>query len=130
MKILALGTGSAFTLNNYQMSFLIDDELLFDCGGDIRFALRDQGLNHRDIKNVFASHLHGDHVGGLEWLGFSSYFDPSCPRPNLFISESLVDPLWDKCLAGGMGSLQGLICNLHTYFNVHPIMLNGCFGRD
>jgi len=41
MKILALGTGSAFTLNNYQTSFLIDDELLFDCGGDIRFALKE-----------------------------------------------------------------------------------------
>ncbi len=128
MKILALGTGSAFTLNNYQTSFLIDDELLFDCGGDVRFALRDQGLTYKNIKNVFISHLHNDHIGGLEWLGFSKYFDPTEKLPNLIISESLVEDLWNKCLCGGMGSLQGLVCNLHTYFDVWPIERNGKFG--
>ena len=27
------------------------------------------GLGYADIDAVYISHLHADHVGGLEWLG-------------------------------------------------------------
>jgi ribonuclease BN (tRNA processing enzyme) len=127
MKIQTLGSGSAFTLKNYQTSFLINDKLLFDCGGDARFALRDVGLTYKDIKDVFISHLHGDHVHGLEWLGFTNYFDPSQDRPNLYLSEVLVDSLWNDCLKAGMGSLQGKIATLSTYFKVEAVQPNELF---
>ncbi len=133
MKITTLGSGSAFTLKNYQTSFLIETKekkLLFDCGGDVRFALRDIGLTYKDITDVYISHLHGDHVGGLEWLGFTKYFDPSQTRPKLYLSEVLLEDLWNKVLSGGMGSLQGKVAKLEDYFDVRPISLNGGFVVD
>lgn len=130
MKITALGTGSAFTLKNYQTSYLIETDgrkLLFDCGGDARFSLNAQGLSYKDITDVYISHLHGDHVGGLEWLGFTKYFDPTQSRPRLYMSDVLVDDLWNKVLSGGMGSLQGRVASLEDYFEVMPIKQNGSF---
>jgi ribonuclease BN (tRNA processing enzyme) len=131
MKIIALGTGSAFTMNNYQTNFLIirDDnrKILFDCGGDCRFSLKEAGFTYKDIDGVFISHLHGDHVGGLEWLGFAKYFDSSQYAPDLYISESLVQSLWNNVLSGGMGCLQGKITTINDFFNVRTFFNNDNF---
>lgn len=131
MKLRFVGSGSAFTLNNYQSNMLLEAEngtkLLIDCGADIRFALRDLGLDHRDIDNVYISHLHSDHVGGMEWLGFARKFDPSCTKPRLFISRYIKNELWSNVLAGGMLSLQGEVADLDTYFEVHTIPKNHGF---
>lgn len=132
-----LGSGSAFVNDgkNYQSNMLFEKKdshgnkrrMLLDCGGDARFALKEvTGLAAKDIEAVYISHLHADHIGGLEWLGFSTYFDPSCGKPTLFISQSLVDPLWES-LKGGMRSLQGEIATLNTFFNVCQIENNGSF---
>lgn len=130
MKITVLGSGGFFTLNNWHANFLVEVEdyrLLIDCGSDCRHALNRQGYSYKDIHGVFISHLHGDHAGGMEWLGFAKYFDPTQNTPNLYISESLVQPLWNNTLSGGMGSLQGKITTLSDYFYVNPIEKNGDF---
>ena len=133
MKLIFLGTGSAFTLDNYQSNILVDaseGRLLIDCGGDARRSLAEQGLTATDISEVYVSHLHADHIGGLEWLGLTTYFsgskdDPSL-RPRLHIHHTLVDDLW-LSLHGGMGTIQGRVANLDTYFDVRPIARNGSF---
>lgn len=133
MKLTWLGTGSAFTYNNWQTNALIEFDngykLLVDCGGDVRHSLQKAlKLGHRDINGVYISHLHADHVGGLEWLAFCSFFDPGYEgKPDLFVSEFLVDDLWGRTLSGGLGSLQGQRCTLDTYFNVHAVEKNGTF---
>lgn len=132
MKLTALGTGSAFTQENYQTNFLIELDsgykLLVDCGGDVRFALKEQGYEHLDINGIYVSHLHSDHVGGLEYMAFATYFDPRYQgRPDLYCSEFLVDDLWNRCLSGGLSSLQNKRATLETYFNVHAVPKNGCF---
>ncbi len=133
MKLIFLGSGSAFTVNsgNYHSNMLLVDDsdckLLIDCGSDVRLSLAELGMNYKDIHDVYVSHLHADHAGGLEWLGFTTYFDPSCHRPNLYIHHSLQVPLWDKVLSGGMTSIQGSIADLSTYFKVHLINDNEPF---
>lgn len=130
MKLTFLGTGSAFTTDNYQSNILLESgksKLLVDCGSDIRFSLKDKKLSYLDIDNIYISHLHADHAGGLEYIGFSKYFDPRCSKPNLFISDCIVDDLWNNTLSGGMRSIQGLKANLNTYFNVVPVSKNGSF---
>ena len=133
VKLIVLGTGSAFTLEYYQSNMLIEGaegRLLIDCGGDVRHSLAAQGLNALDITDVYISHLHTDHIGGLEWLGLVSYFvrtrnDPSA-KPRLYLHQSLVEDLWHS-LHGGMGTIEGHVADLSTYFDLRPIGRNGCF---
>ena len=104
--------------------------LLIDCGSDARHSLAKQGLTALDITNVYISHLHADHIGGLEWLGIVSYFartrnDPSL-KPRLHIRRTLMEDLWQS-LHGGMGTIEGHVANLSTYFDVRPIERNGSF---
>jgi ribonuclease BN (tRNA processing enzyme) len=130
MKLTFLGTGSAFALKNFQSNMLLEDSgkrLLIDCGGDIRFALAKVGLKARDIDALYVSHLHADHIGGIEWLGFSRYFGKAT-KPDLYINERLASPLWEHCLRGGMASHQGVVLTLdHFFTRVHRIEHNGGF---
>ena len=121
MKIQFAGVGSAFTTQDYWQSNMVvtagNQHLLIDCGGDARFSLKEIGLTHRDINAVYISHLHADHIGGLEWLGFATYFDPKCPRPKMFIVEELIESLWES-LKAGMQSHEGLVLTLESFFDV------------
>jgi len=136
MKLTFLGTGSAFTMQNRQSNLLLESpdgkKLLIDAGTDIRHSLSLLGHNHLDIEGVYISHIHADHVGGLEWFGFLSHFDPRYKakfngRPLLFVNNGLADDLWSNSLKGGMRSLQGRIATLDTYFNVNSVANNGHF---
>ena len=124
MILRFLGTGAAFSLHNYQSNLLIEAQekrLLIDAGADIRFALRKAGLSYKDLDSIYITHLHNDHIGGMEFLAFSSYFDPMCPKLHLYCHKWLVDDLWSFSLKGGLASIQGQILNLHDYFDVHGL---------
>lgn len=133
MKLTFLGTGSAFTVGegNYHSNMLLESDkkkrLLIDCGSDARFSLYEQGFSYKDIHDVYVSHLHADHVGGLEWLAFTTRFDPSAHRVCLHISKKLVNTLWKNVLSGGLSSLQGINPTLNTYFDVDAVESNGRF---
>jgi ribonuclease BN (tRNA processing enzyme) len=119
-------------MKNFQTNALIEFDsgykLLIDCGGDIRFALAEAGYSYLDVNGVYVSHLHNDHIGGMEHLAFASYFDPRYQgRPDLYISEFMVDDLWNRALSAGLASLQNKRANLETYFDVHAIPKNGSF---
>ena len=131
MKIIALGTGSAFTLKNRQTNFLIErdsEKLLIDCGSDIRWSLKDHAISPLEIDGVYISHAHADHAGGLEYLGFVRYFQRDLkPLPTLFCEENLVKSIWEHTLKGGMQTLEGIEATLETYFNVVPVVRNSHF---
>jgi ribonuclease BN (tRNA processing enzyme) len=127
MKLLFLGSGSAYTLasDNFQSNMVLvtpaGRRMLIDCGSDLRWSLARQGLTHRDVTDIYISHLHADHVGGLEYLGFQTRFDPACARPRLYLEASLVEPLWTHCLSGGMGIIcEGETC-LEDFFDVRVV---------
>ncbi len=110
MKLLFLGVFSAFSVGDkkYQSNMLIESStgkrMLVDCGTDIRHSLYEQGLTHSTIDAVYISHLHADHVGGLEWLGFSKVsFDKK--KSKLYISPDQQEKLWNNVLSGGMRNL-------------------------
>ena len=132
MKLTFAGVGGAFAPTEYwQSNAIISSEksnkvFLLDCGGDARHSLRELGVSHKDIDAVYISHLHTDHCGGLEWLGFCTYFDPECSKPKLFIVPSLIDPLWET-LKAGMQSHEGVVLELTSFFDVIPVDVNSCF---
>ena len=98
MKLLFLGVSSALSVGDkkYQSNMLIKSStnrhLLIDCGTDIRHSLYEQGVSHSTIDAVYISHLHADHVGGLEWLSFSKVFIDH-KKPGLYISPDQRDKL-------------------------------------
>lgn len=119
------GVGSAFTTADYYQSNALltgvsGRRLLIDCGGDARFALAELGVGNADvgrlIDGAFISHLHADHVGGLEWFAFCSMFAPSPRRPQLLAAGNLLDDLWNHTLSGGLRSLQDRQASLEDYF--------------
>jgi ribonuclease BN (tRNA processing enzyme) len=128
-----LGAGSAFTVGpeNYHSNILLElekDTLLIDAGSDLRHSLHEQNLSYHDIKNVYISHLHGDHSGGLEWLALTSHFDPNyVGQPNLYSSEKIIDDLWAKTLAGGLSTLPHKPATIDSFFNPKPIKEDGSF---
>ncbi len=139
MEIHAVGTGSAFTYKNWQSNFLVYQNgkyLLIDCGGDIRHSLYQEfGLTSKDIDAVYVSHLHNDHIGGCEWLAFTTLFNPELSKkPKLFAEASVMHDLWDTSLKGGMEGLEGHkytenkeFVDLSVYFDMTPVRKNGSF---
>ena len=127
VKLIFLGSGSAFTVGNgnFQSNMLLvnnqEEKLLIDCGSDIRFSLYKEGFAHSDITNIFISHLHSDHVGGLEYIGLTTKFDPNCQKPNLFLSKDIASEIWVNTLSGGMSAVEGDIYDINDYFVVHKI---------
>ncbi len=127
MRMLFLGSGSAFTVgaDNYQSNVLLTSasgrNLLLDCGSDLRFAMHRVGLRVSEIHDIYISHAHADHVGGLEYVGFSTLFAPNVPKPRLFVQRQLARPLWEHTLKGGMGITEHGPADLGTYFDVHEV---------
>jgi ribonuclease BN (tRNA processing enzyme) len=138
-QLTFLGSGSAFYVGecigeNWQSNVLIEApsgrRLLLDCGTDIRFSLKEKGLSVTDIDDVFISHLHADHIGGLEWLAFGTKFSAKGRKPNILANHLIAKDLWTQSLRGGLGSLEGENASIHSYFNVHPIRENGGFDWE
>lgn len=76
-KIIMLGTGSGGTLDLYNTCFVIQNEegnFLVDTGGSVEIVrrIKNVGMQLSDIKNIFISHSHTDHILGLIWM-FKKY---------------------------------------------------------
>jgi ribonuclease BN (tRNA processing enzyme) len=83
VKITIVGCGNAFSMINFNQSFLLEEEgkrLLIDCGSRIPPALVNAGVKPSEIDAVYISHAHADHIGGLEELAFSRYDWQRHPR--------------------------------------------------
>ncbi|KPA09586.1 metallo-beta-lactamase [Candidatus Magnetomorum sp. HK-1] len=124
MEIQFLGTGSAFCLHNHQSNLIVknnDQLLLVDAGGDIRFSLKNAGYHIQDIDALYISHLHNDHIGGMEYIALYTYFNPDQDPLKLFIHQTLINELWENALKAGLSSVQNKILTLQDYFDLHSI---------
>lgn len=73
MKLTILGTGNAMVTECYNTCFSISDgkeHFLVDAGGGntILKQLKDAGIDWREIKHIFVTHKHVDHILGVMWL--------------------------------------------------------------
>ncbi len=129
LSVTFAGVGGAGAEQRYYQSNMIitdadNNRLLFDCGTDIRFSLREFGVTNESISGyfdaVYISHLHADHVGGLEWLGFCTYYNKNKQRPKLFAERAIIDDIW-SILKHGMQWGATKTLRLEDYFDVHPL---------
>lgn len=121
MKITMIGTGNAFAKAYYNNNALVETEhirLLIDCGITLPHALYQSGRTFADLDGVLISHMHGDHIGGLEELAFQMMYTYA-RKPTLYIAESLIEPLWNHSLRGGL--VQGELDSIDCFFHVVPL---------
>ena len=73
MNITMLGTGNALVTECYNTCFVIQDEnkyFLVDGGGGntVLHQLKQANINWKDIRTIFVTHKHIDHLLGIVWM--------------------------------------------------------------
>lgn len=91
-KITMLGTGHAMTFKCYNTCFVYENEngkMLVDTGGGNQLLgqMQSAGINSQDIKAVFISHKHTDHLMGLFWL----FRGPGTSGMEIYLHEDLMN---------------------------------------
>lgn len=123
MEVLMIGTGSAFSRKYGNTSALVRLDsgynLLIDCGFTTPTDLDKRGVKLTDIDGILITHLHADHVGGLEEVAFKNRYIHGHRKIDLLVSDDLDRDLWLHSLKGGLEHTEEGICTIHDYFNVH-----------
>lgn len=113
-ELMIGGVGDAFSTDHYGTHFLFRKDgfiLGIDCPDLYRRALRDNAFERSgggrvetgDIDAMLITHLHGDHVNGLEMTAtYRRFFLRKPPWP-LYANPQVLDQLWDRRLAVSMG---------------------------
>lgn len=132
MNIKFLGVGSAFTTAEYYQSNLLvtadsGKRMLLDCGTDIRFSLAEAGLGPFDLDAVYLSHQHADHLGGVEFLCYATFFSPDFKHPRIYGQGDLLETAWERSLAGGLSCVDDKCRSLSDFFRPMPQESNGSF---
>jgi len=139
MKIKFIGVGSAFTTADYYQSNMLitatsGKRLLLDCGSDIRFTLAEHDIYAENIGEkidaVYISHLHADHIGGMEWLAFNTYFAEKPRKLPLFMEAKTMEKMWENALKGGLECMEGQLAQLSDYFDCHPLGESDTFNWE
>lgn len=73
MKLTMLGTGNALVTKIYNTCFVLEDNhqyFMVDAGGgnQILTQLKNAGYDWKDMKHIFLTHKHIDHLLGMVWM--------------------------------------------------------------
>ena len=104
-KLIMLGTGAGFNKYFYNTCFVINHDnknFLIDAGGsqEIYFRLLDKNIELTEIRDIFISHSHTDHILGLIWLlkGFSAFgMLEKIQKLNIYCNQSVCDAIKGIC---------------------------------
>jgi ribonuclease BN (tRNA processing enzyme) len=132
-SFVPLGVGDAFSARWYSSCLALEHDgrwILVDCPHPIRKMLREAGdagpLDLDRVEGVALTHLHADHVSGLEGYGYFSFFVLK-RRGRVLVHPAVRARLWEGCLAAGMehlgepGTPTARGYGLEDYFDLVPI---------
>lgn len=125
MRLYALGVGDTFTERHHTHALLVEAggfRLAIDCPDSYRRVLKDArdkialtepreraqelsaGLDLFSIDDVLITHVHGDHMNGLEGAAFLKWFAQK-KKLGLHTIQQVRDVIWDERLRVSMGQL-------------------------
>lgn len=141
-----LGTGRAVVTDCYNTCFAISDEeryFLVDGGGGIGLIrqLKDAGIDWKQIRDIFVTHKHMDHIMGILWLirmaaqamrrdGYDEEVRIYGHKKVLCILEDMANMLLSKqeadyigrkirLISVSDGEVKEIIGHKVTFFNIH-----------
>jgi ribonuclease BN (tRNA processing enzyme) len=112
-----LGTGGAFSRRYGTTCSLVTlpsgEHWLIDCGRQAPDQLWEAGLDWHQIAGQLVTHVHGDHIFGLEDFAFQRYYQASAahaeaqvasimmggPRPKFIAHRAVRDEVWESLAA-------------------------------
>jgi ribonuclease BN (tRNA processing enzyme) len=112
-EVVVLGVGDSFSEHHHPTSLLLlcdGFHLAIDCPDMYRSVLRSASersgrrLDLRDVDDVLITHVHGDHMNGLEGVAFFKRFAEG-KRVRLAASPEVRSVLWDQRLQASMRTL-------------------------
>ena len=112
-EVLVLGVGDTFSEKHHSTALLLACDgfhLAIDCPDMYRSVLRAAGATSgratalADIDHVLITHVHGDHMNGLEGVAFYKHFVDGT-RVKLVSSPEVRATIWDERLKASMGVL-------------------------
>jgi ribonuclease BN (tRNA processing enzyme) len=117
VKLYVLGVGDTFTEKHVTHALLLEADgfrLAIDCPDSYRRVLRaardkagpahDGVLDLFGIDDVLVTHVHGDHMNGLEGVAYFKYFAQKKPL-QLHTIAPVKEALWEQRLVASMGTL-------------------------
>lgn len=114
-EVLMSGVGDAFSLIHWGTHFLVRKNgfvLAVDCPDSFRRALRANGfvndagdpLDVGDIDAMILTHLHGDHVNGLEMAAcYQRFYGDHLLK--LYTHQEVAEQLWPRRIEASLGVL-------------------------
>ena len=132
-KVTILGNDGAFSDNN--TSYKINENILIDISDSIAKKLYKQD-NIKNINNIFITHKHMDHIGGLESFVFMKLVLSNFKKIDLTIHI----PRDAFCLISSMDIYYykdlfdiKILDSDHTYYidelSIKPVLMTHCAGR-
>jgi ribonuclease BN (tRNA processing enzyme) len=112
-EVFVLGVGDTFSEKHHSTALLLVCDgfhLAVDCPDMYRSVLRaasersGRALSLSDIDHVLITHVHGDHMNGLEGVAFYKYFAEG-KRTTLVTTPEVRAAIWDERLKASMTSL-------------------------
>lgn len=132
-EVVVVGVGDSFSEKHHSTALIVSCDgfsLAIDCPDMYRSVLRaasgrsGRALSLSDIDHVLITHVHGDHMNGLEGAAFYKHF--VCQkRVKLVASPEVRAVIWDERLKASMGTLwdgKGFLqMGFDSYFEHVPL---------
>jgi ribonuclease BN (tRNA processing enzyme) len=112
-EVVVLGVGDTFSEQHCSTAMLLvcdGFQLAIDCPDQYRGVLRDaaqvsgRALSLSEIDHVLITHVHGDHMNGLEGVAYFKHFVDG-RRLRLITAPEVRENIWEERLKASMGTL-------------------------
>ncbi|MEM9692150.1 MAG: MBL fold metallo-hydrolase [Myxococcota bacterium] len=132
-EVIPIGVGDSFSEYHHPTAMLLCYDgftLAVDCPDMYRSVLRraseraGRELDLSRIDDVLITHVHGDHMNGLEGVAFFKHFSDKC-RTGLVASPEVREVIWGQRLQASMGVLYDGVQfrekSFEDYFDFTPL---------